>query len=84
MLLELTDEDEAIMTKDKSKKDRKDKKNKNDLGSTKKDKSNTNQKTDTFVTICHKPGTKTEQTMMVSESSLSGHLDHGDTRGPCP
>jgi len=35
------------------------------------------------VTICHKPGTKAEQTKQVPRDALSGHLGHGDTLGPC-
>lgn len=35
------------------------------------------------VTICHKPGTSAEQTMIVPWTALSGHLGHGDTIGPC-
>ena len=37
------------------------------------------------VTICHKPGTPAEQTLVVDDNStqLEGHLDHGDTIGPC-
>ena len=35
------------------------------------------------VTICHKPGTPAEKTMVVNESGLSGHLGHGDTIGAC-
>ncbi len=35
------------------------------------------------VTICHKPGTKAEQTKIVPRSALPGHLGHGDTLGPC-
>lgn len=39
----------------------------------------------TPVTICHKPGTPAEQTLVVDDDSvkLAGHLGHGDTRGPC-
>lgn len=31
------------------------------------------------VTICHNG-----QTLEVAESAVPGHLDHGDTLGPCP
>lgn len=34
-------------------------------------------------TICHKPGTPAEKTMEAPPSALSGHLNHGDERGPC-
>jgi hypothetical protein len=39
----------------------------------------------TPVTICHKPGTPAEQTLVVDDDSvkLAGHLGHGDTLGPC-
>lgn len=39
----------------------------------------------TPVTICHKPGTPAEQTLVVDDDSveLTGHLGHGDTLGPC-
>ncbi|MBI2360204.1 MAG: amidohydrolase family protein [Deltaproteobacteria bacterium] len=33
--------------------------------------------------ICHKPGTRAEQTMRVDASSVNAHLDHGDSVGPC-
>ena len=35
------------------------------------------------VTICHKPGTPAEQTKEVDSPSVSAHLAHGDTLGPC-
>lgn len=37
------------------------------------------------VTICHKPGTPAQQTLVVDDDSveLTGHLGHGDTLGPC-
>ena len=35
------------------------------------------------VTICHKPGTPAEKTMEVPFEALSGHLGHGDHKGPC-
>jgi hypothetical protein len=31
------------------------------------------------VDICHKPGTRAEQVITVSQSAVSGHLGHGDT-----
>jgi hypothetical protein len=37
---------------------------------------------DDQVTICHSPGANS-QTMVVPNSSLSGHLGHGDTIGAC-
>lgn len=39
----------------------------------------------TPVTICHKPGTPAEQTLVVDDDSvkLKGHLGHGDTIGAC-
>jgi hypothetical protein len=35
------------------------------------------------ITICHKPGTSAEKTMVINPSALSGHLGHGDTEGAC-
>ena len=35
-----------------------------------------------MVTICHKPGTPAQQTKLVPQSALKGHLGHGDTLGP--
>jgi hypothetical protein len=35
------------------------------------------------VTICHKPGTPAQQTKVVNQSDLSGHLGHGDFIGSC-
>lgn len=35
------------------------------------------------VVVCHKPGTPAEQTLVLPQSALSGHLRHGDTEGPC-
>jgi hypothetical protein len=35
------------------------------------------------VTICHNPGTPSQQTMVVKLSALSGHLGHGDVIGSC-
>lgn len=36
------------------------------------------------VTICHKPGTREQQTMQVPLAVALLHLLHGDTLGPCP
>jgi len=36
------------------------------------------------VLICHKPGTKAQKEKSVPEQALKGHLQHGDTEGPCP
>lgn len=36
------------------------------------------------LTICHKPGTSAQQTMMITDASLPGHLGHGDIMGNCP
>ena len=33
--------------------------------------------------ICHKPGTPAEQTLLVPQSALDGHIAHGDYKGPC-
>lgn len=35
------------------------------------------------VTICHKPGTTDEATIVVASSSVNNHLGHGDYLGPC-
>jgi len=35
------------------------------------------------VTICHKPGTPAENTIVVDNDALAAHLAHGDFRGPC-
>jgi hypothetical protein len=35
------------------------------------------------VTICHKPGTPAQKTLVIPIRALSGHLGHGDTIGPC-
>ncbi|NQU98645.1 hypothetical protein HQ533_04205 [Candidatus Woesearchaeota archaeon] len=35
------------------------------------------------VTICHQPGTNAEQTMIIPNSAVSGHMGHGDTCGEC-
>jgi len=35
------------------------------------------------VTICHKPGTPAQKTLMIPIQALAGHLGHGDTMGVC-
>ena len=37
----------------------------------------------TPVTICHKPGTPAEQTLVVDDDAVPGHLGHGDFLGSC-
>lgn len=37
----------------------------------------------TPVTICHKPGTPAEHTLVVDDDAVPGHLGHGDFLGPC-
>jgi hypothetical protein len=37
----------------------------------------------TRTTICHQPGTPDEKTLEVDDNALQGHLEHGDTDGPC-
>ena len=37
----------------------------------------------TAITICHKPGTPAEKTLVIPIQALAGHLGHGDTIGPC-
>jgi hypothetical protein len=37
----------------------------------------------TPVTICHKPGTPAEHTLVVDDDAVPGHLGHGDFVGPC-
>jgi len=37
------------------------------------------------VTVCHNPGNKKGgKTITLEQSALQGHLNHGDTMGPCP
>jgi len=36
------------------------------------------------ITICHKPGTAAEKTMVIPQSAWPGHEGHGDTEGACP
>lgn len=38
---------------------------------------------DQKVTVCHKPGTASEKTLVVSASALNAHLAHGDHTGSC-
>ena len=35
------------------------------------------------VTLCHKPGTPAEKTLVLPSSAVGGHLGHGDTLGAC-
>jgi len=35
------------------------------------------------VTICHKPGTPAQKTLVIPIQALAGHLGHGDTIGHC-
>jgi hypothetical protein len=35
------------------------------------------------VTLCHKPGTPAEHTIVVAEPAVAAHLAHGDTLGAC-
>lgn len=35
------------------------------------------------VTICHKPGTPAQKTLVIPVQALAGHLGHGDRIGPC-
>ncbi len=42
----------------------------------------TGNKIEKKIQICHKEGEKSK-TITIPESALSGHLDHGDTRGAC-
>jgi hypothetical protein len=35
------------------------------------------------ITICHKPDTPAQKTLVLPESAIPGHLGHGDTLGPC-
>ena len=36
------------------------------------------------VTICHKPGTPAEKTLVLPAAALFGHTQHGDELGACP
>jgi competence protein ComGC len=38
---------------------------------------------DNVIMICHKPGTRAEQTMIIPRTASSGHFGHGDTEGEC-
>jgi hypothetical protein len=35
------------------------------------------------VTVCHKPGTPAQKTLVIPKQALAGHLGHGDTKGGC-
>jgi hypothetical protein len=35
------------------------------------------------ITICHKPGTPAEKTLVLPAAAVPGHLQHGDYEGPC-
>jgi hypothetical protein len=37
-----------------------------------------------MVTLCHKPGTPAEKTLVLPAAAAGGHLGHGDSLGPCP
>ena len=37
-----------------------------------------------MVTICHKPGTPAEKTLVLPAAALFGHTRHGDELGACP
>ena len=39
---------------------------------------------DSDKTICHKPDTPAEKTMVIPQSAWPGHEGHGDTEGACP
>ena len=41
-------------------------------------------KTGKTVTLCHKPSTPAQKTLVLPFQALAGHLRHGDTAGPCP
>lgn len=36
------------------------------------------------VTLCHKPGTPAEKTLVLPASAEAGHMGHGDELGECP
>jgi hypothetical protein len=36
------------------------------------------------ITICHKPGTPAEKTLVLPRPAAPGHLRHGDSLGACP
>jgi hypothetical protein len=38
---------------------------------------------DEKITICHKPGTPAEKTLLIPINALDGHLSHGDMISPC-
>ena len=35
------------------------------------------------LTICHRPGAPTQNTLVIPIHALGGHLSHGDSMGPC-
>jgi len=35
------------------------------------------------VTLCHKPGTPAEKTLVLPSSAVTGHIGHGDVAGAC-
>jgi hypothetical protein len=35
------------------------------------------------VEVCHKPGTPAQQTIVVDDDAVPGHLRHGDFLGDC-
>lgn len=35
------------------------------------------------VTLCHKPGTPAQKTLVLPSSAAKGHMEHGDTAGVC-
>jgi len=35
------------------------------------------------TTLCHKPGTPAEKTLVVDDPAVPAHLGHGDDLGPC-
>jgi Concanavalin A-like lectin/glucanases superfamily len=35
------------------------------------------------LTICHRPGTPAQNTLVIPTHALAGHLSHGDAMGPC-
>ena len=41
------------------------------------------QKPGEVITICHKPGTPAEKTLVIPIQALAGHLGHGDVLGSC-
>ena len=35
------------------------------------------------TTLCHKPGTPAQKTLVVDDPAVDAHINHGDTFGPC-